>query len=376
MRESSFDETLAWLKEQLTLGNERLQVRQSVISAGLQRDTIAIAGFGSKGQSMAEFLRDGCGKEVIVLDELDSARRRAESLGYRITTLDARDLSGNCAIILGGCQSQLEQAALFPKNYVFFEEAAYFFNKPYHFNKTRDYSKWLQQNTDELCRLFLRLPLPERKSLYDNLMYRVTLNPVHLGACRRPVKGMWFDVLEQFGRRKYQTMLDAGAFDGDTLIAAHQRLGCHAAIAVEANPAFAPKILSLKSIYKTLELLPVAAWSHRCLLEFKLDQIGMASVEESASGSLQAAALDDYSLSDIDIVKMDIEGSELRALSGANRVLSTHPDLALAVYHRPEDLVQIPALIDEKYSEAGFQIFIRHYSDCLDDTIIYYVRGY
>ena len=48
--------------------------------------------------------------------------------------------------------------------------------------------------------------------------------------------------------------------------------------------------------------------------------------------------VDELGLSNIDIIKMDIEGSERNALRGAERTLANfHPRLAIAVYHLPDD---------------------------------------
>ena len=72
---------------------------------------------------------------------------------------------------------------------------------------------------------------------------------------------------------------------------------------------------------------------------------------------------------------MDIEGAEVPALKGSLRTLETGPDLAIAAYHRPDDLVQLPAFLEKAGStEARFALHVAHYSDCFHDTILYYVK--
>jgi hypothetical protein len=56
----------------------------------------------------------------------------------------------------------------------------------------------------------------------------------------------------------------------------------------------------------------------------------------------------------VDFVKMDIEGSELRAIQGAAATIARdHPRMAISIYHLKQDDVAVPALvrrIDSSYS--------------------------
>jgi hypothetical protein len=47
-------------------------------------------------------------------------------------------------------------------------------------------------------------------------------------------------------------------------------------------------------------------------------------------------------------VKLDVEGSERLALQGACDTISRHqPLLTVAIYHRPEDLFELPRLVSQ-----------------------------
>jgi hypothetical protein len=103
----------------------------------------------------------------------------------------------------------------------------------------------------------------------------------------------------------------------------------------------------------------------------------MISVSEASDGELEAGPIDDGINERVDLLKMDIEGAEIPALRGASRTLnSAHPDLAIAAYHRPDDLVKLPAFLEKAgYVGPAFELHVGHYSDCLDDTILYYVKS-
>lgn len=73
-------------------------------------------------------------------------------------------------------------------------------------------------------------------------------------------------------------------------------------------------------------------------------------------------------------IKMDIEGSEKRALEGAQKTIQKYkPKLAICLYHKPEDIITLPQYLLELVPEYRFKI--RHYTTFSYDTILYaYVK--
>ena len=67
---------------------------------------------------------------------------------------------------------------------------------------------------------------------------------------------------------------------------------------------------------------------------------------------------------------MDIEGSEYKALLGAERTIKTFaPTLAICVYHRKEDLINIPKLIKSYRNDYVF--FLRTYRYISQELVLY-----
>ena len=73
---------------------------------------------------------------------------------------------------------------------------------------------------------------------------------------------------------------------------------------------------------------------------------------------------------DVTFIKMDIEGAELKALQGAkNIILKNRPRLAISIYHKPLDIIEIPSYILSLIPE--YKLYIRQYAADFTETILY-----
>ena len=70
------------------------------------------------------------------------------------------------------------------------------------------------------------------------------------------------------------------------------------------------------------------------------------------------------------LIKMDIEGAELEAIHGAERVIKEYkPKLQICLYHRADHFYEIPLVLKKWIPE--YKMFIGHHSSCWDDTVLY-----
>ena len=75
-------------------------------------------------------------------------------------------------------------------------------------------------------------------------------------------------------------------------------------------------------------------------------------------------------LSRVDFIKMDIEGFELPALAGAERVIDQfRPRLAISLYHRPEDIFEIPLWIGNRF--PWYSLHLDHYTIHHEETVLF-----
>jgi hypothetical protein len=95
-------------------------------------------------------------------------------------------------------------------------------------------------------------------------------------------------------------------------------------------------------------------------------------INDNGKFQIDVDSIDNIVKDKVSFIKMDIEGAELEALRGAkNTILKYKPKLAISVYHKQDDLINIPQYIlqlNEKY-----KLYLRHYGESTDETILYAV---
>ncbi|MDE7245823.1 MAG: FkbM family methyltransferase [Oscillospiraceae bacterium] len=181
----------------------------------------------------------------------------------------------------------------------------------------------------------------------------------------------YFD-LQYFDLRN-EYFVDVGALDGETTMYFLEHFKNGHAYVLEPNPAqFAVTKKRLRNRPEA-ELFPYGAYDQNTMLRFDTSNVdaGSARVSETGTTEIEVRKLDDL-LKDrkVTFLKMDIEGSELAALRGAERIIrEQRPKLAVCVYHKPEDIWEIPSLILQYHPD--YKLYLRHYSISYTETVLY-----
>ena len=80
--------------------------------------------------------------------------------------------------------------------------------------------------------------------------------------------------------------------------------------------------------------------------------------------------VEEQGLERFNCIKLDIEGHELAALEGAAKTIKMfRPKLIICLYHKPEDIINIPAYVKSLVSE--YELYVSHTSFFYTDTILY-----
>lgn len=193
---------------------------------------------------------------------------------------------------------------------------------------------------------------------------------------------VYFD-LPQLKWETDSCFLDVGSFDGYNSI---QYLNRHKARFPSGTPeiiAFEP---SSKLAKQTIEVLGrESGISFQVVQQGVWDRCGVVRADITAAGTFcenenGAIEMDCTTIDNIlqgkpvSLIKMDIEGAEHKALKGAeNTIRACKPQLAISIYHKPEDIIELPQLLMDLNPEYIF--YLRHYSLDMADTVLYAISG-
>lgn len=115
-------------------------------------------------------------------------------------------------------------------------------------------------------------------------------------------------------------------------------------------------------------------WSDNKTLFFDATSDGASHISEQGNDSIEVTTIDevvDGSLP-VTFIKMDVEGAELESLKGAKETIQRDkPKLAICIYHKPEDMYDLPLYIKGLVPE--YKLYLRHHSNGNGETVLYCV---
>jgi FkbM family methyltransferase len=129
-----------------------------------------------------------------------------------------------------------------------------------------------------------------------------------------------------------------------------------------------------KNIEKT-EVINKGVWHENTTIGFSCNQNlpSMSMIDTNSPVHIELTTIDNVvGNAAVTFIKMDIEGAELEALYGAAETIKRHkPRLAISIYHKANDVIDIPAYILSLVPE--YKLYIRQYSYFLGEIILYAV---
>lgn len=187
-----------------------------------------------------------------------------------------------------------------------------------------------------------------------------------------PCGNAYFDF---FHPMDHEVFLDAGAMDGKTsyLFGQWCRGTYDKIFAIEVNPNQLQICRQNAERWglKNFQLIDQGVWSSKTTLRLNSDGAAGVHIDQEGDCNIEVDRIDNIVGGErVTFIKMDIEGSELEALIGAEETIRKWtPRLAICVYHRPEDIIDIPTYIHQVCPEYKFAL--RHYTNSWGDTVLY-----
>ena len=175
---------------------------------------------------------------------------------------------------------------------------------------------------------------------------------------------------------KDEVFVDGGAYTGDTIKGLEKFGGggdWKKVYAWEPDEINRSRLIATCEVrkYQNIEILPFGLWNKKMKLHFNQQGKDWSRISENGSYTVVVDSIDNICWEDkVTFIKLDIEGSELEALRGAEKIIRRDkPRLAISIYHKPQDYFEIPLYIKELV--PGYRLYIRHHKLNKNDIVVY-----
>lgn len=184
----------------------------------------------------------------------------------------------------------------------------------------------------------------------------------------------YFDMFEP---KNEEIFVDAGCWDGAT----SKEFVSWCEGKYERIYAFEPDAscwLSCENTFQAekidhVQFIKKGTWKETTTFYFEGIGRGSSKVYASAVSPyrVSATSIDDVLDGEkVTFIKLDVEGSELETLIGAEKSIRKYkPRLAVSVYHKPEDLWVLAEYIISL--DLDYKLYMRHYTTCNYETVLY-----
>lgn len=208
---------------------------------------------------------------------------------------------------------------------------------------------YLKKHRDELESARAMLDDEESRLLFDDVVnFRLSGRLEYLLL----TEDMTETLHKIFGNKKISTVIDGGAFKGDSADIFASALSPEIIYAIEADPKTFKKLAAYAENESRCKVIPINAALSDYIGEVEYSSSGSRGSGEDGKNKrakvtfTRSTTLDnEFASTDIDLIKLDIEGSEVAAILGGSELIERcRPDMAVSLYHRTDDIF---ALINE-----------------------------
>ena len=185
---------------------------------------------------------------------------------------------------------------------------------------------------------------------------------------------MGWQYFDYFEPKESEVFIDGGSFNGTTSLEFTQwaTKGYDYIYSFEANSLVVDNCKETFKKYNLKgEVINKGLWNKSDVLLFDANKGQGSSIKSNGSEKIETISIDEILKGNkATFIKMDIEGAEYNALLGSEKTIKKYrPRLAISVYHKPEDILEIPALLIEM--DVDYKFALRQYLPNGLETILY-----
>lgn len=197
-----------------------------------------------------------------------------------------------------------------------------------------------------------------RRTFADVINFKISGKIEYLNRCTSPKEEIYGEILPL---SENEIFVDLGAYNGDTVSEFISACGgkYQHIYAFEPNPKNFRRLSKNFPDSEKITLLNAAAGSEKGVTEISLNEGKMSRSDGvGKSAEIPVMTVDEAVPGQATVIKLDVEGSEREALLGAKKHIAGGAKILCALYHRNEDMFEIPLLI--KSMDPKLEFYIRH----------------
>lgn len=176
---------------------------------------------------------------------------------------------------------------------------------------------------------------------------------------------------EEFLKIKKGAMVDAGGYDGEEVIKYMKYIGDDECKFYLFEPDKNNYEICKKRLkkYKNGIVYNMGLSDTEGIMKFVQSGNSSATFSNDGTEEVEVTTIDCLH-DDICFLKVDVEGGEKNLLNGASNTIRLHkPSIAISIYHKEEDIVELPQILLNL--NPNYKFYIRHYSVGTPETVLY-----
>ena len=197
-----------------------------------------------------------------------------------------------------------------------------------------------------------------RQTYADVLNFKISGKIDYLNNCTSPKEEIYGEIIPLGDN---EIFADLGAYNGDTAAEFIEACGnsFRHIYAFEPNPKNFRKLTKNLPESEKITLFNAAAGRENGTVKISANEGRMS--RENGSGKtveIPVLAVDEAVSENVTVLKLDVEGGEREAILGARRHIENGAKILCSLYHRNEDMFDLPLLIKSINPELKF--YVRH----------------